>query len=1031
MKLACFSVHRPVFTSMVACIVVLLGVISLSRLPVDLMPDITYPTVSISTTYADASPQEMEELVTKLVEDGVSAVTGVEQITSTSIEGRSDVRVTFTWGTDLDASTADIRDRIDRIVPRLPDDADRPRVRKFDVAAFPVLICGVATDIDLLEARNIIDNQVQYRIERLPGVATLRVYGGQEREIKVELDPDKVKAFGLSLDQVLQIIKAGNVTTPAGNIEVGNLEVRIRTPGTYASIDELADAVLLYRDGAPIRVRDVADVIDGKEDVTRIVRINGKPGIQIGVVKQSGSNTVRVAESVLEEIERINRDIPQLNIVPLLDTSDYVRRAIQNVSRAAIFGGFLALLVLLFFLRNLRSTLIIATSIPLSVVASFAMIYFGGFTLNIMTLGGLALGVGMLVDNAIVVLENITRHRDSGAGREEAAIVGGEEVTSAIVASTLTTVVVFVPLVFVRGMAGVMFRQLAFVIAFALLCSLIAAIFLVPMLASKILQRSVHHDHEAGHWTDRFLHLSSRLFEGMENGYKDLLHFALDHRPAVIALCFSVLAGCLFLAPLIGTEFMPKADESQVRVYIEMEVGTQVEVVDRAMQQIDRILVAEVPEIKSRVGYCGSGGWRARGSHKGSFRVNLVPVRQRSRSSEQIALDLQKKLSHIPGVKVRTRAGQGFFLLRMVTSGGEKIAIDVRGYDFVTANELARQVADIAEEVAGVTDTQLSRDLGTPEREICIDRRKAANLKLSVKQIADTLRTILAGSQAGTYREGGDEHRILVRVKNAEKMAIADILDTIIINQAGEPVVLRNIVSSEPCTGPVSIGRKDQERTITVAVNIAERDMGSIITDIREGLRGLAMPPGFGISFSGDYEDQQEAFRELLVSFILAVLLVYMVMACQFESLRDPFVIMFSVPFAAIGVILTLFLTDTTLNVQSLIGCIMLAGIVVNNAILLVDHTKVLRRRDGLDLRQAIEEAGRRRLRPILMTAMTTSLALVPLAIGLGEGGEAQAPMARVVIGGLLSSCLITLVLVPIVYSLIESRRGVEAAALS
>ena len=542
MKLARFAVGRPVFVSMVSCIVMILGAISLSRLPVDLMPDITYPTVSISTSYEDASPQEVEELVTKVVEDAVSAVTGVEEITSTSLEGRSNVRVSFTWGTDLDAATADIRDRIDRILSRLPDDADRPSVRKFDLAAFPILICGISTDIDLLEAQDIIDNQVQYRIERLPGVANLEIWGGHEREIKVELDLDKVKALGLSLDRMLAVIQAANITTPAGNIEEGPLDVRVRIPGTFATVDELADTVVEYRANAPIRLRDLAQIIDDKEDITRIVRVNGKPGLRMGVRKQSGANTVTVATGVIEEIERINRDIPQLDIVPLVDTSDYIKRSIRNVSSAAVYGSLLAIVVLLFFLRNLRSTLIIATSIPMSVIATFVMIYFGGFTLNIMTLGGLALGVGMLVDNSIVVLENITRHRDGGASRTAAAAAGTEEVASAILASTLTTLVVFLPLVFVRGMSGVMFRQLSLVVAFSLLCSFVSAISLVPMLAASLLRRSSHHDDGVNHWTDHFLHWSSRLFEALEERYGSVVDWALRHRLLVIVACVATLA---------------------------------------------------------------------------------------------------------------------------------------------------------------------------------------------------------------------------------------------------------------------------------------------------------------------------------------------------------------------------------------------------------------------------------------------------------------------------------------------------------
>lgn len=1022
MKISRFSVHRPIFTIMVALIVIILGGISLIRLPIDLMPDITYPTLSISTDYENASPEEVEELVTRPVEEAMSAVPGVEEVSSSSTEGRSRVRVSFAWGTDLDEAANDIRDRLDRVIPRLPDDAERPRLRKFDLASFPILILGAASNLDPVQMRRIIDDQVKYRIERVPGVAAVDIRGGLDREIHVNLYANKVKALGIPLDQILSRIRAGNVNVPAGTIERGNYEVMIRTPGEYANLDEVGNTVIAIREGVPIQLKDIASVEDSWERITRVVRVNGKPGIRLSVNKQSGKNTVEVAKGVLREIERINRDIPQISLTPIIDTSDYIRRSIMNVGSMALYGGMLAVLVLLFFLRNIVGTAIIATAIPISIIATFALMYFGGFTLNIMTLGGLALGVGMLADNAIVVLENIFRRRESGAESENAAVSGSEEVISPIIASTLTTLVVFLPLIFVRGMAGVMFKQLSLVVGFSLLCSLGVAVTLVPMLAAKMLHLIRTHNPVAnGPGSHKWFSISGRFFTRMEDNYKQLLHFALDHRKLVVASAVLLLVGSLALIPLVGVELMPSTDEGEVRVNAEMQVGTRLDVLDQKFKTIETAVKDTVPETKNVVTYIGPS-WRRAGSHTGTMRIALKPQAQRSRSSEEIATSLRRKLRNIPGVTIRTRTGQGLFILRLGTTDADKVQVEIRGYDLDVADALAERVEQAVERVDGITDAQVSRESGNPEELIVIDRQKAADMKLTVSRIANTLQTVLSGTRASNYREAGDEYRILVKLKDAERMDLRDILDLTLTNADGQPVVLRNVVQVRPRSGPVRIERKDQERIVTVSANISGRDMGSILADIRENFRSIPVPRDFTIIFGGDYEEQQKAFRELLLSFVLALVLVYMVMACLYESLRDPFVVMFSVPLAAIGVILILFLTNTTFNVQSSIGCIMLGGIVVNNAILLVDHTNLLRRRDGMALREAIEEAGRRRLRPILMTAMTTVLALVPLALGFGEGGEAQAPLARAIIGGLLSSALITLVFIPTVYSIFEDR---------
>jgi len=1023
MNISSFAVKRPVLTIMASLIVIITGAVSLSRLAIDLMPDITYPTLSVSTNYENASPEEVEELITLPIEEAMSAVPGVEEVTSGSAEGRSSVRVSFAWGIDLSEAANDVRERLDRIISRLPEDAERPRLRKFDLAAFPILILGVSSNLDPIQVRQLIDDQVKNRIEKIPGVASLDIRGGLDREIHVNLNAEKMKALGLPIDQILLRLKEENINLPAGTIAQGLQDITIRTPGVYNSLAELANTVVAVRDSVPIQLHEIADVEDAWEKVTRIVRVNNKPGIRMSVSKQSGKNTVEVATGVLGEIERINRDLPQIQIVSIIDSSDYIKRSITNVGSIILYGGVLAICVLLLFLRNVPSTAIIATTIPISVVATFALMYFNDFTLNLMTLGGLALGVGMLVDNAIVVLENIYRLRESGQDRISAAINGSQEVTAAVIASTLTTLAVFLPLIFIRGMSGIMFKQLSYVIAFSLICSLAVALTLVPMLAARIrtpVAMLSDSKKPTGGW---FFKITAGFFQWLENEYIAVLQFALNHRIVTVGSAFLILIASLFLIPFVGVELMPATDEGEVRVYAEMAVGTRLEVLDRAFQQIEKIVYAATPEIDNTVAFIGGSSWRARGSNAGEMRIALKPLKSRTRSSDQIAADLRKRLGAIPGTKVRTRAGQGLFILRLGTGGTDQVQIEVRGYDLEIANELAGRVQDVVTGIPGITDTRISRETGTPERLINIDRLKAADMKLTVSKIANYLQTALSGTSAGNYRQGGNEFQIRVKLADTDKTELADVLDLPVTNAEGEPVVLKNVVQVKPRRGPVLIERKSQERVIYVTANISGRDMGSVLSDIREGLQSVPIPRDFNLVFGGDFEEQQKAFQELLTSFVLAIILVYMVMASLYESLRYPFVVMFAVPMAIIGVILMLLLTETTFNIQSYIGCIMLGGIVVNNAILLVDHINLLRRRDGIQLREAIEEAGRRRLRPVLMTAATTIFAMTPLAMGLGEGGDAQAPMARAIIGGLISSNLITLIILPSIYALFEGRK--------
>ncbi len=1027
MNLSEFSIKRPIFTIMITLVVLVLGFIALSRLPIDLMPDITYPTLNVSTSYPNTAPAEMEQMITRPVEEAMSSVPGVEEVFSSSSQGGSTVRIMFNWGTNLDEAANDVRERLDRIIGRLPEEVDRPTLRKFDPAQFPVLMLGVLSELDPIQVRKIMDQQISYRLERVPGVASVDVWGGLEREIQVNLFPDKVKALGLPLDLLVSKIRQENIDLPAGTIEKGNYEIVVRIPGVYTEIDQIRETIVAVREGAPIRLRDIASVEDTFRRVTRIARINGIPGIRMMVYKQSGKNTVKIVEGVMKEIESIAEDYPQFQFIPVRDSAKFIRRAISNVSSSALYGGILAVFVLMFFLTNIRSTLVIATAIPISVIATFTLIYFGGMTLNVMSLGGLALGVGMMVDNSIVVLENIFRMKQGGIPTHKACVNGTSEVTGAIIASTVTTLIVFLPMAFVRGASGIMFKQLAYVVTFSLMCSLFVALTIVPLSSSRLLARvgnprSNPGSNPGSKIGTRF----KKMFAGMEDRYKKILHWSLDHKARVLILAGALLAVSLFMIRFIGQEYLPQTDEGEVRVTVEMEVGTRLQVMDQRLKEVSELIRQHVPELDSLEEGAGSGGWRG-GANQGSITLRLKPKSERRRSSADIAAALSRQLSQVPGSQIRTNASGSQMMFGMRGGGGqERLQVEVRGYDMEIAQALAQQVRLVVENTRGVTDVRISRREGTPEEHLIIDRQKASEMKLSVNQVASFVQTILMGTQASQFREGGREYRILVKVKDSEKLDINNILDLTMTNSDGQQISLRNVINVQAMRGPQQIERRDRERIITVSGEIAGRDMGSVVADVRQGLKAVPVPRDFTIGFTGDYEEQQKAFRELLVSILLAIFLVYMIMAMLYESLRDPLIVMFSVPLAVIGVVFILFLTGTTFNVETYIGCIMLGGIVVNNAILLVDYTNLLRRRDKMPLREAIEEAGRRRLRPILMTALTTIMAMIPLAMGLQEGSEVQTPLARAVIGGLISSTLITLIVVPVVYSLFERKEAAD-----
>ena len=1026
MSLPEFSIHRSVTVLMGCLIAMLLGGIAFVRIPVDLMPETEYPTISITVSYEGVAPEEMETLVARPLEQVLAAAPGVEEITSSSSEGRVSVRCRFAYGTDMDEAANDLRTRIDRRRTTLPDDIDPPTLYKRDVSQYPVMYLTVAAaDMDAKELRHFTEKYIQFRIERVNGIAQARVSGGLRRQIHVNLALEKLRALKLSVSLVVQTLRRENVNLPVGPVKEGRYEVLFRTEGEFKNVKDILDVGVATRNGVPVYIRDIATVEDSHEDIRYLVAIDGKPSVRMFIYKQSGANTVEVSQGVHAEVANIIRDYPNIAVSVPWDSAEFIRGSIRNVQQAMLVGGGLAVVVLLFFLRSITSTLIIGVAIPISVIATFALMYFNGFTLNIVSFGGLALGVGMLVDNAIVVLENIHRHREQGIEIKQAAIIGSKEVSTAISASTLTTIAVFVPVLFMAGMSAQTFQQLAWVVSFALLCSLMIATTVVPLLCSRFLPDVASRPRHRG--LGGWLYQKTGDFQERLNGrYGTVISWSLDHRLTVVACATALFAGSLYLAALIGIELEPEVDEGQIRVNLDLEPGTRAQVTDAVVQRVAQVVRKNVPEVKHIMTEAGSNStWRAEGTNQGQLRIELIDQSLRDRNAAEIVEQLRPLMHVEPGMLIRTRVrgmrGRGF-------GDEDRLSVEVRGHDMGIMRRLADQVRETMISVDGVVNAQVNQRPGLPEMLVSVDRQKATSMGLSVSEVAETLETAIGGTRASMFREEGDEYDIVVRLREQDRLSIGQVPQVPITLPDGSVVPAESIIRMRRQEGPFEITRVDQERIIIVSGAIAGRDLGSVISDLRTALAGIDRPKGYEFIFGGEYEEQQEAFREMSFAAILALILVYMVMASQFESLRDPFIILFSIPLALIGIVLMLLLTETTFNIQGFLGVIVLLGIVVNNAIVLLDYTSRLRREHKWELREAVITAGKRRLRPILMTTVTTILGLVPMALGLGEGGELQAPMARVVIGGLTTSTLITLVFIPVIYMTLE--QWAEKAAL-
>jgi hydrophobic/amphiphilic exporter-1 (mainly G- bacteria), HAE1 family len=1034
-SLPSISVRRPIGVAVIAVAVCILGWIAVTRLPVDLLPEVDFPRITIVTRYDGVGPQEIENLLTRPIERAVSTIDGITALEGQSAEGLSRVQLQFDWGTNLDSAVNDVRAQLDRIRAQMPDDADQPIVLKFDISATPIATLGLSGAGDPRRLRYLADEILTRRLERIPGIAAVQVNGGRVRELRVELDLGSLVALGVTGDQVVQALARDNRNVSAGDMAESGKEVLIRTVGELTSVEDIENVLVTRRSGRstdgrdlpnasgrPVFVRDVANVSDSFQEIRSEQWVDGEPGITMRVSKQSGANTVSVVGQLHAELARINAEYEgRARVIVVNDSAQYIKASITNVRDAALVGAGLAVLVLLLFLRSLSATLVIAIAIPFSMLATFALMYFSGYSLNLISFGGLALGIGMLVDNAIVILENIYRKREEGHGASEAAVDGAREVTAPVISGTLTTIAVFAPVLFLAGFAGVFFSEMAMVVVFSNLCALLVALTLVPTLAARLLARPLR-----PRGTSSITAPLERAFGALDNAYVRSLRGMLRHRGLVLAASLVIALGAVRLMSVVQVELMPQTDEGLIDLDFEMPVGTPIERSREVIHELERRIRAVVrpDEISNIVSSAGPDNpYRPGGGHEGEVEVTLVPVSQRERGGAAILKAMRDASAGLPDVKIRIRQRTTNPLQRFMRgSQGERLVVELRGHDLETSAALARTVEDVMKRVPGIADVRIAREEGLEERTVTVDLAAAADLGLTRADIARTLETYVLGRVATRLRESGDEYDIRVMLREEDRAHTAQLGALPILSTRGV-VPLSSVARIGVQKGPGSIARQGQERVLSIIAGLGDRPLGAVVADLEDALARVERPAGFAIVVAGETQQQQGTFAGLTVGMWLAILLVFAVMAVQFESVRYPLLVMIAVPFGFVGVVATLVVTGTTFSLNAFLGAIVLVGIATNNAIVLVDAANLLRREHGYDVYAAIVEAGRRRLRPILMTTLTTALAMLPIALAFGEGAEIQAPLARVVLGGLLVSTLITLFLLPVLYVMADRHK--------
>ncbi len=1020
MNLSKLAVERPVTIAMLMLVIVLLGTISLTRLPLDLLPKIEVPVAIVSTSYSGVGPYEMENLITRPLEGAIATVGNIDTINSISAQGNSIVIALFNFGTDMDFATLEMREKVDLIKGMLPEDASEPMVLKIDPNSTPIIQLSLTHGGDLASLQTLAEDTIQSRLERIEGVASADIFGGYTNQVQIKVNESLLENHGLDINQLSQLIGAANLNLPGGTVDRGIQELAIRTMGEFKSVEEIQEMPIPLATGGIIQLKDIAEVKMAPKEINSIFRVNDKESINISIQKQSGVNTVQVANLVNKEIVKLKSDFPDIEIETVFDQSTFINHAIENVFKNAIFGALLAIGILYLFLRNIRTTLIIGTSIPISIIATFILLYFSDITLNLMTLGGLALGVGMLVDNAIVVLENIYRLRSEGHPRIEAAILGASEVSMAVTASTLTTIAVFIPIVFVGGMVSTIFKELAMTVTLSLVASLVVAITLIPMLSSKILKVSYTGDQEEDRKKRKIDLIYDAFDKGLtsiDNKYREILAWSLNYRKRVLLIAGLVFLGSMVSAFFVGAEFFPSTDEGQITVNVSLPAGSELHETNDIILEVEE-KISGIEEADIVFSSIGSGGMMSMGgseSSKGYINIGLKPLSQRKRNAKAISDEIRKLVRDIPGTEITVVESS----MMMMGLGGDPISIGIRGDELETLEEIASDFKELIEKVEGTREVGTSFSEATPEVQVLVNKYQAASYGLTTAQIANTIRSVASGVTATRYKYEGNEIDVVVRGDDSVTESLTNLEQIGIPTMVGGTIPLNEIASIHVERGPIQIIREGQQRIVTVSGQISGRDLRGIADDIDKSLKAYNMPQGYSYEFGGQNEELNDAIYDLFLALLLAIVLIYMVMAAQFESLVHPFTIILSVPLAFSGGLFGLFITRRTINVPSMIGVIILAGIVVNNGIVLVDYINYLRK-SGMDRDEAVVRAGPVRLRPILMTTLTTILGLVPLAIGIGEGAEVQAPMATVVISGLILSTLLTLVVIPVVYTIID-----------
>ncbi len=1015
------AVKRPIMTTLCFVAVLVLGLFSLRTLPIDLLPDIETNTLMVMTSYQGASAQDIEQNVTRPLENTLNTVSDLKHISSVSRENISVITLEFEYGEDIDVLTNDVRDKLDMVTSYLPDDIETPIIFKFSTDMIPILMLSVQAEESMPGLYKILDDAVANPLARVSGVGSVSISGAPQREIHVYANPERLEAYNLTIEQISSIIGAENRNIPGGLFDVGSNTYSLRVQGEFKSSDEMKDIVVGSFNGRNIYLKDVARIDDSLEERSQTTYNNGRRGAMIIVQKQSGANSVEISEKVMNMLPQLQKRLPSdVKIGVIVDTSDNINNTIDSLIETVMYALLFVVIVVFFFLGRWRATLIICITIPISLIASFIYLAVTGNTLNIISLSALSISIGMVVDDAIVVLENVTTHIERGSDPKQAAVHGTNEVAISVVASTLTLIAVFFPLTMVTGMTGVLFQQLGWMVTIMMVISTICALSLTPMLCSITLRRITHHSKAY----NVFFKPINKALDALDNAYATLLNLVTRNKIVTILTCLCIFILSVFMMGSVGTEFFPTSDDGRMTINLELPIGSRVEIADEVTTRLVEEWQDKYPEIRVinfTTGTASSdntfASLRDNGTHIVSMNLSLIDPEDRERTVTEIAALMREDLKRYPEYKRTniTVGGNGGM-------GGEaSVDYEIYGYDFDETDSVAAQLKRVLEAIPGTADVTISREDYQPEYQVDFDREKLAIYGLNLSTAATYLRNRINGSTASYYREDGEEYDIKVLYEPESRTEIADIENILIYNSAGKAVRIKDVGTVVERATPPSIERKDRERIITVSTKVHGVPMSELIAKSQAELAKMDIPQGINIQLAGQYEDQQESFADLMMLALLILVLVYIVMAAQFESYAYPSIIMTTVMFAFSGVIFLLWLTGHTVNVMSLIGAIMLIGIVVKNGIVLIDYIALNRER-GLSIRLAVVDAGHSRLRPVLMTSLTTILGMVPMAIGTGQGAEMWQPMGVAVIGGLTLSTLLTLLFVPALYCIFANN---------